>query len=187
MIQRELMNTMTNNLEGKPWFKQPWLWFVLSVPITSVILSSIMVTVAVVGRDSLVSDNYYKDGMAINQTIEQDQFADQLNLRPIINVDNSTITLELKTDQLKTEHLDSEPLSKDLKQPFLTLKLLHPTVSDKDIILKLLPTPSGLYIAELPTAIEGRRYLDLYAYDKSWRIREEVIFPIKQFELNLNK
>jgi len=185
------MNTMTNNLEGKPWFKQPWLWFVLSVPITSVILSSIMVTVAVVGKDSLVSDNYYKDGMGINQTIQQDQFADQLNLRPIINIDNSTITLALKTEHLKTEnlrtdHLDNERFSNALKQPFLTLKLLHPTVSDKDLILKLLPTPSGLYIAELPMTLEGRRYLDLYAYDKSWRIREEVIFPIKQFELNLN-
>lgn len=167
------MSTAITNEALRPWYKQPWLWFLLSIPITSVILSSIMVTVAVVGKDSLVSDNYYKDGMGINQTIEQDQLAKSLGLTPIVSINKENVVLELiSTSELKTH-------------PFLTLKLLHPTVSMKDITIKLLPSGDGIFIGELPQTIEGRRYLDLYAYDESWRIREEVNFPLTNHQLNL--
>jgi len=161
------MSSTINTEASNPWYKQPWLWFVLSVPIASVILSSIMVTVAVVGKDSLVSDNYYKDGMAINQTIEQDQLAAELGLAPLISVNKQEVRLELQAATTLPA------------QSFLTLKLLHPTVSDEDVIIKLLPSGNGLFLGELPHAIEGRRYLDLYAFDNSWRIREELILPPK--------
>ncbi|MFT6910246.1 MAG: hypothetical protein ACJAS1_006974 [Oleiphilaceae bacterium] len=166
------MNTTVSNEASRPWFKQPWLWFLLSVPITSVILSSIMVTVAIVGRDSLVSDNYYKDGMAINQTIEQDQLAKSLGLRPILSIEGTEVRLILKSSETITN------------QPFLTFKLLHPTVSAKDIIIKLLPSGNSLYLGDLPQTVEGRRYLDLYAFDNSWRLREEITLPVINFQLN---
>lgn len=172
------MNVMTEqypNEASRPWFKQPWLWFVLSVPIASVILSSIMVTVAVVGKDSLVSDNYYKDGMGINQTIEQDKLADALSLQPTLTLEENAIVLKLVANE-------AHPQFK--AQPFLTLKVLHPTVGDKDLVLKLLPSGDNVFVAELPQTIEGRRYLDLYAYDESWRIREELSFPFSDITLN---
>lgn len=157
---------------ARPWYKQPWLWFLLSIPITSVVLSSIMVTVAVVGKDSLVSDNYYKDGMGINQTLEQDHLTQSLGLQPIISFNGTEVILELQA-------------SKDfIKQSFLTLKILHPTVSDEDIIIKLLPSNNNIFIGELPREIEGRRYLDLYAFDNSWRLREEVMTPLLNYQLN---
>jgi hypothetical protein len=166
------MNTIASNEASRPWYKQPWLWFVLSVPITSVILSSIMVTVAVVGKDSLVSDNYYKDGMAINQTIEQDQLANTLGIKPLLSIEGTEIKLELRSSSAIPD------------QAFLTFKLLHPTVSAKDIIIRLLPSGNGLYLGELPYSVEGRRYLDLYAFDNSWRLREEINTPVVNFQLN---
>lgn len=169
------MNSIATPEASRPWYKQPWLWFVLSVPIASVILSSIMVTVAVVGKDSLVSDNYYKDGMAINQTIEQDQLANTLGLQPVISMKSTEILLEMKSSDQITP------------QAFLTLKLLHPTVSAEDIIIKLLPSGNGLFIGELPKEIQGRRYLDLYAFDNSWRIREEIVAPFASIQLNVTK
>lgn len=161
--------TDKNTPENQPWYKQPWLWFVLSVPIASVILSSIMVTVAVIGKDSLVSDNYYKDGMGINQTIEQDRLATQLNIVPVVTIQGKTVTINIASKKMPV-------------QAFLTLKLLHPTVSEKDITIRLLPTASG-FMGDLPQALEGRRYLDLYGFDKSWRIREEVYLPLNQHTL----
>jgi hypothetical protein len=149
----------------KPWYRQPWLWFLLSIPIASVILSSIMVTVAVMGRDSLVSDNYYKDGMAINQTIGQDQLAAALGLAPVLSIKGQEVVLALKA----TAEIPA--------QSFLTLKLLHPTVSAQDVIIQLLPGSDGVFLGELPQQLDGRRYLDLYAFDNSWRIREELVLP----------
>jgi hypothetical protein len=165
------MNTMTdkNTTPNKPWYKEPWLWFLLSVPIASVILSSIMVTVAVVGKDSLVSDNYYKDGIGINQTIEQDRLAVELNIAPIVTIQDKTAIINIQSDKMPT-------------QAFLTLKLVHPTVSDKDITIRLLPTENG-FIGDLPSKVEGRRYLDHYGFDESWRIREEVYLPLNQHTL----
>jgi hypothetical protein len=162
------MNTMTDtdSQANKPWYKQPWLWFILSVPIASVILSSIMVSVAVIGKDSLVSDNYYKDGMGINQTIEQDRLAIELNITPIVTIQETTVIVKIQSEKMPT-------------QAFLTLKLIHPTVSEKDLTLRLLPTENG-FIGDLPNSVEGRRYLDLYGFDSSWRIRQEVYLPLNQ-------
>ena len=170
------MNAVQAEQAKKPWFKQPWLWFVLSVSIASVILSSIMVTVAIVGRYTLVSDNYYKDGMGINQTIEQDNMADHLGLKPTLEIIDGAVIIELVGDKYHP---------KLQQQAYLTLKVLHPTVGDQDQVIKLLPTASGQFLGDLQTPIEGRRYIDLYAFDESWRIREEVTFPTGKVTLNI--
>ena len=162
---------MSDNSPIKPWYKQNWLWFVLSVPIASVILSSIMVYVAVEGKDSLVSDNYYKDGMGINQTIEQDRMAKNLNLQPKITI---------STDGQARVELDTSKLP---AQAYLTLKILHPTIKADDVIVKLLPTEKA-FVADVPQNLQGRRYIDLYSFDETWRIREEVTVPLSGFTLN---
>lgn len=168
----KMTNTNRHADSNKPWYRQPWLVFIISIPVCSILLSGIMVYVAIDGGDSLVSDNYYKDGLAINQTLEQDQLADKLGLHPVVTVDpNGVVSVEIQSDKI-------EP------QAFLTLKLLHPTISSADVIVKLLPTDSA-YIGDIPAGLEGRRYLDLYSYDASWRIRETVILPLKQHVLNL--
>lgn len=155
----------------RPWYRQPWLWFLLSVPIASVILSSIMVTVAVRGKDAMVSDNYYKDGMAINQTIEQDQAADRLNLHPELSIQtDGTVLLAFGATLNPPE-------------PWLTLKVIHPTIGDRDVEIRLLPTAEG-FIGTLPSALQGRWIVDLYSHDNTWRIREQVEIPLDHYLLN---
>lgn len=161
--------TMTQTEQTKPWYRQRWLLFVLAIPLCSVILSSIMVYVAVKGKDSMVSDNYYKDGMEINQTIEQDQLARTLGLNPLISIDQGLAQIVFQSDKLPS-------------QPFVELNILHPTLAERDVSVKLLPTENG-YMADVPKDLEGRRYIDLYAFDRSWRIREELILPLNSAPL----
>lgn len=130
-----------------------------------------MVYVAVDGRDSLVSDNYYKDGMGINQTIEQDRLAKSLGLKPALTITrDGLIRIQFNVDDLPP-------------QPFVTAKILHPTLKAEDVIVKLLPTEKA-FIGEVPQNLEGRRYIDLYSYDESWRIRDEIMLPLSEFILN---
>ncbi len=173
MATLESLQTMSDQSSVKPWYRQRWLWFVLSIPIASVILSSIMIFFAVSGKDSLVNDNYYKDGLAINQTIEQDQLAKKLDLLPVISIaENGEILVQ--EEALKTG-----------KEPFLILKLVHPTIGDFDQEIRLLPSANG-YVGNLESnAPEGRWYLSLLAHDARWRIREELVFPVSQHTLNL--
>jgi len=167
------MNTVSKTQTTKPWYKQFWLWFVMSVPIISVILSSIMIYVAIVGRDTLVDDNYYKDGLGINQTIEQDAQADSMKLMPHFSLVNNLITVKLES-----------PTAVIPQYAFLNLKLLHPTHENQDINVKLLPIPDNTYIGDLNTEVKGKRHLDLSSFDKSWRIREIVFFPSTDLVLN---
>ena len=164
------MSTETMTAPNKAWYQHKWLLFIIGVPATSVILSSVMVYHAVSGRDSLVSDNYYKDGLDINQTIGQDKLAQKLAVQALVSIDasgNATI--------------DIESLAKT-KEPFVTLKLVHPTLGDMDSSVKFFPS-EGPYIAQVPENLSGLWYLDLYAHDESWRIRKQTSLPTDKFLL----
>ena len=61
-----------------PWYRQFWPWFLIALPGSVVIASLVTVYIAFSGADSLVVDNYYRDGLAINQVLEQDRRAEAL-------------------------------------------------------------------------------------------------------------
>ena len=52
-----------------PWYKQFWPWFLITVPVLTVIMSGFLIHFATSGEDSLVIDDYYKEGKAINITL----------------------------------------------------------------------------------------------------------------------
>ncbi len=153
----------------RPWYRQPWLWFLMSIPIASVILSSIMVTVAVKGRDTLVNDQYSKDGLAINQTLAPDLKAHELGLQFQLSVSAE--------GQIDLQSLAAQ------NEPFLILDLIHPTLGDRDQEIRLLPATSGFTGMGEPID-EGRWYVELYAHDRSWRIREELQLPLSEHLLS---
>lgn len=154
----------------QPWYQQRWLLFVISIPLASVFLSSIMIYFAVTGKDSLVNDNYYKYGMEINQTIGQDRLAKKLSVQANVSI-----------DQAGNAVIDLSSLAKQA-EPFVTLKLVHPTLGDQDSATKLFPSEKG-YVAQVPENLTGLWYLDLYAHDESWRVRKQTSLPTKDFLL----
>ena len=64
----------------KVWYKQFWPWFLIIVPLTSMVLSFTMMNLAFTGEDSMVIDDYYKEGRAINLKIQKLQQAQNLNI-----------------------------------------------------------------------------------------------------------
>ena len=64
----------------KVWYKQFWPWFLIIVPITSMVLSFSMMGLAFNGEDSMVIDDYYKEGRAINLKIQKFEQAKKLNI-----------------------------------------------------------------------------------------------------------
>ncbi|MFT4810576.1 MAG: hypothetical protein ACI9LX_003944, partial [Paraglaciecola sp.] len=59
----------------KVWYKQFWPWFLIIVPLTSMVLSFTMMNLAFTGKDSMVIDDYYKEGRVINLKIKKLQQA----------------------------------------------------------------------------------------------------------------
>ena len=157
---------MTNmNQDTTPWFKQFWPWFLISIPFITICYCALMIYMAITTENSLVSDNYYKDGLAINQSLSMDKKAKELNISAELNsFESSRVSLKLNGDFSETPS-------------FLTLKLLHPTIDGRDIDIKLLPEPGGIYSALLETPLKGRWHIDIISQDATWRLKGESTFP----------
>ena len=70
--------------DTKPWYRQFWPWFIIALPASAVIAGLTTVYIAFDEPDGLVVDDYYKEGLAINQTLARDQRAAQLGLSALV-------------------------------------------------------------------------------------------------------
>ena len=69
------MNELEHCLHCRPWYREPWPWILMAGPFAVIVAGLFTAWMAVTRADPLVVDNYYKEGLAINQVIERDQAA----------------------------------------------------------------------------------------------------------------
>jgi len=67
--------------ENKPWYRHPWPWLLMAGPFIVVVAGLVTAYLAVVSNDGLVDDDYYKQGLAVNQISARDQRAAALALQ----------------------------------------------------------------------------------------------------------
>jgi len=63
-----------------PWYKEPWTWLLMLMPATAIVAGFITLWLAIKSFDGLVADDYYKQGLAINQTLARTIAAQELGL-----------------------------------------------------------------------------------------------------------
>ena len=56
-----------------PWYKQFWPWFFILVPVITLMMGGLMLYLAINTQDSLVVDDYYKEGRTINASLAREQ------------------------------------------------------------------------------------------------------------------
>lgn len=71
---------MTTASVDKPWHREPYVWLLIAFPLTAVIAGIITFILAVRSDDGLVVDDYYKQGLEINSTLEQDRLSVEYEL-----------------------------------------------------------------------------------------------------------
>lgn len=152
----------------KPWYRQPWLWFLVLFPAMSIVYCIVALTLALSGDVSMVSDDYSREGRGINQIIARDLAARELGLEGHLASAGRKLTLEL-SDRYG-------PASYD----YLVLKLFHPTHDSKDRTAQLRKVSNGHYSAQIPGEIDGRWYLELSGPDNSWRLQGEGFLPARE-------
>lgn len=150
------MNTLTAP-SSKPWYREPWPWFLISLPATAVIAGVATVWIAMTSADGLVVGDYYKAGLAINQTLERDDAARALALSATLQREQGSLSLILKS-QLKTP------------PDQLVLTLAHPTRPGMDQTLQFSHAGNGHYRAALPTLNAGKWHAQLTDADARWRV-----------------
>jgi hypothetical protein len=78
-----------------PWYRQGWPWLLISLPASAVIGGIITIILAVQSPNALVVDDYYKEGLAINQEKQRLEAARNMALEGLLRSDGKGITLQL--------------------------------------------------------------------------------------------
>lgn len=163
-----------NQMQVKPWYKEPWPWLLMLGPFVVIIAGVITAWLAVSSADGLVDDDYYKQGMAVNQRIHRDREA----LARGIEAD---LTLAVGGREIVATIKQSAPGG---ASPMLRLRLSHPTVAGRDVLLSLLIGPDGSYRAPLDSPLQGRWLVSVEDGSALWRLVGEW-FPEKSPALHL--
>jgi hypothetical protein len=123
-----------------PWYRQRWPWLLMLGPAIVVVAGLATLAIAVRSDDGLVADDYYKRGLAINQTLERSARAAALGLSATIDVDAAgNVALALATQA-------SDP---DAHPPTLRLRLAHPTRAGADRATVLVQDGEGRYVGRV--------------------------------------
>jgi len=145
----------------RPWYQQAWPWFLISLPASAVIGGIITLMLAVNSPNALVVDDYYKEGLAINQRKQRLATADTMGMTGLLRSDGKQLTLSLTSQPAVTEQA-------------LALSIIHSTRAELDRQLILQRLPDGRYAVDLPMLPPGNWYLRLQAGDASWQIRARI-------------
>jgi hypothetical protein len=145
--------------DTKPWYRQFWPWFLISLPLSVVIASLVTINIALESDDGLVSDDYYKEGLAIHKNADSSARAKALGISGDISYDPETGAVTLRLDR---------PLAGP-DSP-LSLTATHPTLPDRDQAISLTPLGNATYAGRLEPMGPARWRLELSPEDRSWRI-----------------
>lgn len=148
-----------------PWYREPWPWLLMAGPFVVVVASFVTLWLAIRSNDGLVSEDYYKRGMAINQTLARSERATALGIEARLSFVGDGVSVRLTA-----------------KAPFfvppasLAVTLSHPTRAglDQSQVLKR----QGEYYQgkfKLPSA--GHWVVLLKDGEETWRLMGNIVLP----------
>ena len=169
------ISTESASFSPPPWYKQFWPWFLMFFPAVAVVAGIATIIIAVKTDDGLVKDDYYKAGLAINQTLELKQKAHELDINANVNWDKLTQTITLK-------------LSGKISKPptRLTMQMVHTTIANHDQTTTLFLAPDNKsYTGRIKKVAAGNWIIIIEPEEKIWRINGRVKLP-KQIQWQLD-
>ncbi len=143
-----------------PWYRHRWPWLLMLGPFVVIVAAAITLWLAVRSNDGLVADDYYKQGLAINQVTARDRRASELDLRGELSLDAARQLVRIALTLGKPGDMPEA----------LLLKLSHPTRGGLDQQFRLLRDSSGGYSAGAVGDLAGRWYVILEDEARAWRL-----------------
>lgn len=153
-----------------PWFKQPWLWFILAPLIATVLYSSVYITASIVTNDGVVLEEYTKQAKSIHEDTRLKDVANSLGLDGALQFDTLTGDINLELNSATGETLPTQ----------LSLVIGHPTKASLDINVTLNEIKPGYYTGELQNVLKGNKKLIISPLNKQWELINEAQPPYDQ-------
>lgn len=156
------MNTQA--LQVGRWYREPWPWLLMAGPAAVIVAGVVTIYLAVVSNDGLVADDYYKRGLAINQTLARDAVAQQLGLR-------ARAAFAADFSQVSVSFGERPPPGDSV-----VLRLAH---AGRPALDRMLPlrAQDGVFTASFPTLSPGRWQVTLEDTGRSWRLVGDILTP----------
>ncbi|MFZ1417850.1 MAG: FixH family protein [Burkholderiaceae bacterium] len=148
-----------------PWYKQFWPWVLIGLPTSVVIASVVTYFLAINGMDSVISKDYYKEGLAVNADLERDKKAADLGLSADITIDGQNVTMKLSANDAATVHsLAGQPI---------LLEIENLSFQDKDLSASLVPKGDGIWQGKIPANMSQATWL-ARLIGPDWRISHRL-------------
>ena len=160
------IRTTQQRASAKPWYTHRWPWLLMLGPALVIVAGIHTTWLAFVKQDALVVDDYYKQGKAINQDLRRDRVAASLNM-----------ALHMAYDAAAGQLVGTISSLGQAQGGKLTLKLVHSTQPDKDMVLELRPDGQGKFSVDLPMLERARWQVLVEGEQRDWRLHGEWLWP----------
>jgi hypothetical protein len=147
------------------WKTQPYVWMLILIPFSAVVVGMIMLTLAIQSDTGLVVDDYYKKGKQINQVLARDQAASAMGLAATIDFDFDSGIVAVRLKANSTLITNEE----------VKLGLFHATKADMDQTVVLKANDQQVYSATLGELGDGRWHVHLAT--ETWRLTGSLYVP----------
>lgn len=155
----------TGGRDKNPWYREPWPWLLMIGPFIVVIAGFYTAWLAISSNDGLVTDDYYKKGLKVEQTIARSDRAKVLGVEARLHLTSEMMTVNL-----------SGP-SKDFVVPErLLVELSHPTRAGLDQS-QVLSRSGNAYVASFRLPASGHWLVSVEDDAKTWRLLGNVVLP----------
>ncbi|MGB1270787.1 MAG: FixH family protein [Endozoicomonas sp.] len=155
-----------------PWYREPWAWYIVGILLVTFCWGSFQLYTALSNQDSVVIDDYYKNGKAINHDRTRNHNARTLGVQAMVTIDNLVGEVRVAVQGSLEEWPEQ-----------LTLSFLSPVFKKQDKTLTLKRSVSGEYVGQLQELVAGRYYLQLetqdtyipeVGYETGWKVTMET-------------
>lgn len=156
---------MQINTPTLPWYRHRWPWILATGPAIVVVASFVTLWLAISSNDGLVTEDYYKKGLAINQTLALSERAQALDLEAGVS---------LKLDSISVRISSAIPGFVSPTQVRVTVS--HPTRAGLDQS-QVLTLRDGRYSGQFRLPAAGHWVVLLEDDAKTWRMMGNVMLP----------
>jgi hypothetical protein len=151
----------------KRWYREPWPWILMAAPAAAVLAGAVTIGLAVQSSDGLVAEDYYKQGLAVNQRLARSQAAAALGI-------GGTLAVESEAGGAIDARLHA---GQGALPAAVELTLSHPTRAGLDQRLRLIRAGDGRYVGRVGALAPGRWHVIVEDGEGRWRIRGEMRSP----------
>lgn len=152
------------SLDSRPWYRHHWPWILMAGPAVVVVAGIVTAWIATTTSDGLVADDYYKQGLAVNQMLARNDAAAAMQLEARLRLAAGQIDIKLASRA-------DAPLPARLR-----VTLAHPTRGGEDQKL-ILSGEKGVYSGGVTALGPGRWQVVIEDEANTWRLAGSVQLP----------